>query len=127
MEIGIRRLDDIAECPLIDYAKLNIQGADLMILENGLEKFSQAVVIETEVEFVEVYRRQPLFGDILKFLSSQGFVLHKLVDIYERNFRPLSTHDPTDVMSHSVGRMRSPSAIFLDWTCVRCHNSWRRP
>jgi len=99
VEIGTRRLDDIAECPLADYAKLDIQGAELMVLENGMEKLSQAVVIETEVEFVEVYRGQPLFGDIQTFLRSQGFVLHKLVDISGRNFRPLSTGDPTDAMS----------------------------
>ena len=63
------------------------------------QRLSQAVVIETEVEFVEVYCGQLLFCDIQTFLRSQGFVLHKLVDISGRNFRPVSTGDPTDAMS----------------------------
>jgi len=65
-----------------------------MVLENGMDKLSQAIVIETEVEFVEVYRGRLLFSDIQKLPRSQGFVLHKLVDIAGRNFRPLSPGDP---------------------------------
>ena len=56
-------------------------------------------MIETEVEFVKIYRNQPLFGDIQRFMRDQGFVLHKLVDISVRNFRPMSTGDPTQALS----------------------------
>jgi hypothetical protein len=99
VQIETLRLDDIESCPFPDYAKLDIQGAELMVLENGMEKLSQAVVIETEVEFMEVYKGQPLFGDIQTFLRHHGFVLHKMVDISGRNIRPLGTDDPSDAMS----------------------------
>jgi hypothetical protein len=99
VQIKTQRLDDIESCPFPDYAKLDIQGAELMVLENGMEKLSRAVVIETEVEFMEVYKGQPLFGDIQTFLRHHGFVLHKMVDIAGRNFRPLRTDDPADAMS----------------------------
>ena len=94
-KIFTRHLDEIEECPQADFIKLDVQGAELLVLENALQKISNAVVIETEVEFVEIYRNQPLFGDIQKFMRDQGFVLHKLVDISGRNFRPMSTGDPT--------------------------------
>ena len=98
-KISTRRLDEIEECPQADFIKLDVQGAELLVLENALQKISNAVVIETEVEFVEIYRNQPLFGDIQRFMRDQGFVLHKLVDISGRNFRPMSTGDPTQALS----------------------------
>ncbi len=98
-KISTRRLDEIEECPQADFIKLDVQGAELLVLENALQKISNAVVIETEVEFVEIYRNQPLFGDIQRFMRDQGFVLHKLVDISGRNFRPMSTVDPTQALS----------------------------
>jgi len=99
LPVSTYRLDDIEECPKPDFVKLDVQGAELMILENGREKISDAVVIETEVEFVEVYRGQPLFGELQMFMRDQGYVLHKLVDISGRNFRPIATNDPTDATS----------------------------
>lgn len=97
--IETHRLDDIPECPSADYLKLDVQGAELMIMQNGLEKLSKAVVIETEVEFVEVYCGQPLMGEIQVFLREHGFVLHKLIDISGRNFRPFGVKNPIDATS----------------------------
>ena len=97
--ISTRRLDEIEECQQADFIKSDVRGAELLVLENALQKISNAVVIETEVEFVEIYRNQPLFGDIQRFMRDQGFVLHKLVDISGRNFRPMSTRDPTQALS----------------------------
>ena len=50
------RLDDVDECPSADYAKLDVQGAELLVLEHVMQKLADAVIIETEVEFVEIYR-----------------------------------------------------------------------
>ena len=58
-------------------------------MENALETLSKVLVIETEVEFVPIYKDQPLFGDIQAFLVAQGFMLHKLVDIAGRSLRPM--------------------------------------
>lgn len=98
-EIQTVRLDDIPECPHADYVKLDVQGDELMVLENGMEKLSKALVIETEVEFVEIYKGQPLFADIQSFMVEQGFVLHKMIDISGRNFRPISTGNRMDAIS----------------------------
>jgi FkbM family methyltransferase len=92
-QIQTHRLDDVVECPQADYVKLDVQGAELMVLENGVQKISQAVVIETEVEFVELYRDQPLFGEIQTFLRRQGFAFHKLIDIVGMNFRPMRSEN----------------------------------
>jgi FkbM family methyltransferase len=83
------RLDDIDVCPQADYVKIDIQGSELTVLENGLNKISQALVIETEAEFLPVYKNQPLFCDLQNFLRSQGFMFHKFIDIAGRTFRPM--------------------------------------
>ncbi|MEE2688936.1 MAG: FkbM family methyltransferase [Pseudomonadota bacterium] len=99
VQVETHRLDDIESCPPPDYAKFDIQGAELMVMENGMEKLARAVVIETEVEFLEIYKGQPLFSDIQSFLKRHGFVLHKMVDIEGRNFRPMLTDYSADATS----------------------------
>ena len=83
------RLDDIDGLTRPDFIKVDVQGAELMVLENGIETLSNAVVLEIEVEFVPVYKGQPLFGDIHAFMRDQGFVLHKLLDVSGRAILPV--------------------------------------
>jgi FkbM family methyltransferase len=87
------RLDDVDDLR-VDYIKLDVQGSELEILRHGIGKLSDAVVIETEVEFMPLYKDQPLFGDIQIFLRDHGFVLHKLIDCAGRPFRPFALPNP---------------------------------
>lgn len=84
------RLDDVGSNITVDYLKIDVQGYELEIMKHGITKISNAVVIECEVEFLALYEKQPLFGDIQCFLREQGFVLHKLIDVGGRPFRPFS-------------------------------------
>jgi len=97
--VGTKRLDDIDGCARPDLIKIDVQGAELLVLENGPNTVSGALVIETEVEFVPLYKGQPLFGDIHAFLRSHGFELHKFIDLSGRCFRPLTRENPYAAMS----------------------------
>lgn len=94
-----KRLDDIEGCAPPDLIKIDVQGAELLVLENGPNTVSEALVIETEVEFVPLYKEQPLFGDIHAFLRALGFELHKFIDLSGRCFRPLTRENPFAAMS----------------------------
>lgn len=59
-----RRLDDIKELPQVDFLKIDVQGSELMILENGRKKLADCVALQTAVSFVALYKNQPMFGDI---------------------------------------------------------------
>jgi FkbM family methyltransferase len=83
------RLDDIHEARYTDFLKLDVQGAELMILENAKETLRHASVIQCEVEFVELYTGQPLMADIDSFLRSQGFSFLRFAYTAGRPFRPL--------------------------------------
>lgn len=84
------RLDDVDGCTPPDYAKLDVQGGELAVLQHGAKTLARALVLEIEVEFVPLYRDQPLFGDIEALLRRRGFVLHKFVDVSGRGLRPIA-------------------------------------
>jgi len=87
-EVQSTRLDDIDGLPNADFIKLDVQGAELDILKNGVNVLRTVTVVETEVEFVPLYKGQPLFGDIQTFMREQGFVFHKFVDVVGRAIKP---------------------------------------
>ena len=74
--LDTRRLDDIDEIEHLDYLKIDIQGGELAVFGSGREKLTDAVVIQTEVSFVTLYKDQPALGDVDVEVRSQGFVPH---------------------------------------------------
>jgi len=113
-EVKTVRLDDIDEIESPDFVKIDVQGAELMVMENALKTFSNVLVLETEVEFVSIYKNQPLFGDIQKFLVERGFIMHKLIDIAGRTLRPIKLR-PNPYKS--ISQVLWADAIFIrDYT-----------
>jgi FkbM family methyltransferase len=87
------RLDDVAEVEDLDYLKIDIQGGELLALSNATAKLRSCTVIQTEVEFLPMYRDQPLFAEIDQFLRGQGFVIHKFEQLTTRTLQPLLVDD----------------------------------
>jgi FkbM family methyltransferase len=83
------RLDDVPETAAMDLLKIDIQGAELMVLKNAINRLSGGVAIHTEVEFIPMYKGQPLFSDVEQFLRSIGYVLHRFTPLATRDFYPL--------------------------------------
>lgn len=89
ISITTRRLDDIHEINNVDYIKMDIQGAELLALENGIKKIKDALIIECEVEFIEQYKNQPRFSEIELLLRSLGFQFHRFNGYGTRTLSPL--------------------------------------
>lgn len=89
-EIETKRIDDIPEIERMDFLKLDIQGAELLALENAVEKLNNCLVVHTEVEFLPMYKGQPLFDEIFAFMRSQGFVFHNFHTLVKRMVTPLA-------------------------------------
>ncbi len=87
-DVQTQRLDDIPEITNIDFIKIDVQGAELDVIRGGTRVLKNAVVIHTEVEFVPMYKNQPLFGDVDAALRAQGFLLHSFVSMSGRAFKP---------------------------------------
>ncbi len=75
-DIMTKRLDDITEIERIDLLKMDIQGGALSALQNAQNILKTTLVVDVEVEFVEMYKGQPLFSDVDAFMRSQGFQFH---------------------------------------------------
>lgn len=79
VEIEVDTLDHAlaeAELPRPDFIKADIQGAELAALRGAAGTLAAGVFgVEIEIEFLPVYRDQPLFSDLDLFLREQGFEL----------------------------------------------------
>jgi FkbM family methyltransferase len=62
----------------VDVLKLDAQGAELDILRGAEQLLGSVRALEVEVELNPLYRGQPLFGDVDRFLREHGFVLWRL-------------------------------------------------
>jgi hypothetical protein len=68
--------------------KIDVQGAELMVLQNGRERLRNAVAVQTEVSFVPLYLGQPTFGEVDGELRSQGFVPHSMPEVKQWAIAP---------------------------------------
>lgn len=61
-----------------DFIKIDTQGAELNILKGAGAYLDSVIGLEMEVEFLDIYKDQPLFSDIDSFVRKQGFELFDL-------------------------------------------------
>jgi FkbM family methyltransferase len=74
----------------VDFIKMDIQGAELDVLQGGGQTLSSVLAIVCEVEFVPLYKGQPLFGDVDAYLRERDFMFHKILGASGRVMKPLA-------------------------------------
>ena len=113
-EVKTIRLDDIPEIERIDFLKMDIQGSELSALSNATNHLKSTLVVQAEVEFVELYKGQPLFSDVDKFLRSQGFQFHCFTGgMLGRTFKPLVANNE---INKKINQNLWSDAIYVkDW------------
>ena len=75
--VETRRLDDVVDIEHFDLLKIDVQGAEKMIFQNGAKKLSQAVAVITELRLYPLYEDEPLLNEEMALLSDLGFRFHK--------------------------------------------------
>jgi FkbM family methyltransferase len=65
---------DLSELPHPILMKIDVQGAELEVLQS-IDDLSSIDFIYVEVSFIELYETQPLFREILTHLEDRGFRL----------------------------------------------------
>jgi len=66
----------------VDFVKMDIQGGELNALKGMGDYLKKCIGFELEVEFTEIYKNQPLFGDVDFFLKNKGFEFIDFVRLY---------------------------------------------
>lgn len=90
LSIMTRRLDDIEEIDAIDFLKMDVQGSELSILQNGKRRLAKFVAVQVEVSFIPIYKGQPVFGEIDLELRKLGLVPHAFAAINQRMIAPMT-------------------------------------
>lgn len=94
--VQTRRLDDVEGLPAVDFLKMDIQGAELTVLKNGVGKLANCLAVQLEVSYICLYEHQPTFGEVDVWMRSQGYQPHCFLDvkrwsiaptIFDNNFR----------------------------------------
>ena len=52
---------------------MDVQGAELMILENAQTILNNVIIFQTEADFIELFKGQPSFGELDGFIRSEEF------------------------------------------------------
>jgi FkbM family methyltransferase len=104
------RLDDIEEITGIDWLKIDIQGGELTVFTHGERQLKNALVIQTEVNFVALYEDQPLFSDLDQWLRARGFMLHTLLEQRRRLFQPLTVGG---VAGQGINQLTTADAVYI--------------
>ncbi len=72
-QFDTKKLDDLEEVFKPDFIKIDVQGSEKRIFENGRKKMSVASVVQTEVRMFPIYDDEPRYGELEKELVAQGF------------------------------------------------------
>ena len=62
----------------IDFIKIDAQGHELPILRGAASVLTNVIGLELEVEFVQIYKNQPLFTEVNDFVTNSGFELYDI-------------------------------------------------
>ena len=82
LEINLESLDTISKLYPIDFLSIDTQGSEHEILQSAELTLKNAIGIYTEVNFIELYKDCPLFGEISNLLTSNDFEFIK-VDLHD--------------------------------------------
>lgn len=107
-----KRLDDIPETWDADLLKLDTEGAELMILENGQKALSNALVIDIELNLLENQVGGARYYDVTKLIEEAGFTL-SLFEVMRKSFKPWNIPGHPNV---GFAQVFAAEAVFVkDW------------
>ncbi len=111
MALETKRLDDLGDITQMDFLKIDIQGGELAVFQNGRAKLASAVAVMTEVAFIPLYEGQPLMDAQMAELRAQGFILHRFV--FTKTVPLASPFDTPEDKKRAGSQLVDGDAIFI--------------
>lgn len=84
--VAMVRLDDVVRQPGPYVLKLDVEGAELGVLNGALQILTQAELVLLEVSFFQLVEDMPQFHEVVAWMHEHGFVV---ADLYNGHNRPL--------------------------------------
>jgi FkbM family methyltransferase len=79
--LDMHRLDDIVQ-ERADIIKIDVQGAELLVLEGGLNTLSRADFVLMEVNVLQYNEGAPMFHDVVAFMNQHNFQIFDCVEFH---------------------------------------------
>ena len=92
-----------------DFIKIDVQGAELDVFRGGKKALGGVVQIISEVEFIPLYKDQPLFGDVCSYLGEFDLMFHKFLDLAGRTLKPVIVNNEP----YYAGQHMWSDAVFI--------------
>jgi FkbM family methyltransferase len=108
--VATLRLAEIAEAKSSRFLKLDVQGAEMMILQNGECLLDELVLIQLEASPTPLYHGEATFFELGLWLQHRGFVLHTLSNVDKRNLKPYGTDEAPFAGQHQIFQV---DAVFM--------------
>ena len=86
-DVKTKKLNDIEE--EIDFIKIDVQGYEYEVLNNGTNKLKNAKVVQFESSPFPLYINEKSISEIINLLEKNGFMLHMFNKIHTRAFKPM--------------------------------------
>lgn len=81
------RVDDVARSHSLRgpfLLKVDVQGAELAVLEGATEVLRNTTAVVVEVSFLDFFLGGASFADVVKHMSARGFVVHDIFGLMRR-------------------------------------------
>lgn len=104
----------------VDFLKLDTQGSELKVLEGSQARVLPKIFgIQIEVEFIPMYKDQPLFRDIDLFLSQNGFQLIDVRRYYWKRRDFFQYVGKGQLVTGDALYFKSPETLLKEWQNIK--------
>ena len=86
----------------VDFIKIDVQRAELDVFKGGSKTLKNVLKIVCEVEFIQHYENQPLFGEVSDYLSQYNLMFNKFLGLSGRALKPIMLNNNPNLPSQHI-------------------------
>ena len=102
VSVKTEKLDDINFKKKIDFFKIDVQGFESIIIENGSKTITDALVVQLELSPVPLYKDEKNLSYCCNLMEKLNFNLNMFSNINTRAFKPLVLSNNTGIGLHTI-------------------------
>ena len=101
-KIQTKKLDEIEFNDTLDFIKIDAQGYESIIIENGKQKIKDSLVLQVELSPVNLYIGEKKMSEVVPEIEKLGFNLNMFHNINTRTFKPMVLQGNTGIGLHTL-------------------------
>ena len=102
ISIKTEKLDNINFEQKIDFFKIDAQGFESIIIENGSKSISDALVVQLELSPVPLYKNEKNLSYVSTLMEKLNFNLNMFYKVNSRTFKPMILGNNTGIGLHTI-------------------------